>query len=204
MDIGNNMILSIERKTKSKGKILTSDKMEVDGSLLSLWLLNRITIPHFKNRISMMKFITGLSLLTEPVSSDLFGPVDFFYGKDKSIINKFKMSVSLLDGTNIEVIGDKFSPWGDDMPEGNKALINILQEEKNEKLPVKEYSSYGPSSEEDGLFVYEAICVDTFITFLSINHINNTNKSFLNWYDSKNKKVEYEGDGDEYWVFALK
>ena len=34
------MILSIVRKTKSKGKILTSNKMEVDKNLLSLWLLN--------------------------------------------------------------------------------------------------------------------------------------------------------------------
>ena len=59
------MILSIVRKAKSKGKILTSDKMEVDENLLSLWLLNRIPIPHFKNRISMMKYITALSLLTE-------------------------------------------------------------------------------------------------------------------------------------------
>ena len=174
------MILSIVRKAKSKGKILTSDKMEVDENLLSLWLLNRIPIPHFKNRISMMKYITALSLLTEPASSDLFGPVDFFYGKDKSIINKFKMSVSLLDGTNIEVVGDKFSPWGDDMPEGNEVLRNILLDEKNEKLIVKDYSSYGHSSKEDGLFVYEALCVDTFITFLSINYLNNANKSFLN------------------------
>ena len=37
---GYNMILSIVRKTKSKGKILTSNKMEVDENLLSLWLLN--------------------------------------------------------------------------------------------------------------------------------------------------------------------
>ena len=197
------MILSIVRKAKSKGKILTSDKMEVDENLLSLWLLNRIPIPHFKNRISMMKYITALSLLTEPASSDLFGPVDFFYGKDRSIINKFKMSVSLLDGTNIEVVADKFSPWGDDMPEGNEVLRNILLDEKNETLKVKDYSSYGHSSKEDGLFVYEALSVDTFITFLSINYLNNANKSFLSWYDSKKTKVEYEGDGEEYWVFSL-
>lgn len=197
------MILSIVRKTKSKGKILTTDKMVVDENLLSLWLLNRIPIPHFKNRISMMKFITALSLLTEPVSSDLFGPVDFFYGKDKSIMNKFKLSVSLFDGTNIEVVGDKVSPWGDDMPEGNVVLRNILLDEKNEKLIVKNYSSYGHSSKEDGLFVYEALCVDTFITFLSINYLNNANKSFLSWYDSEKTKVEYEGDGEEYWVFSL-
>jgi hypothetical protein len=50
------MILSIVRKAKSKGKILTSDKMEVDENVLSLWLLNRMPIPHFKNRISMMKY----------------------------------------------------------------------------------------------------------------------------------------------------
>lgn len=197
------MILSIVRKTKIKGKILTSNKMEVDENLLSLWLLNRIPIPHFKNRISMMKFITALSLLTEPVSSDLFGPVDFFYGKDKSIMNKFKLSVSLFDGTNIEVVGDKVSPWGDDMPEGNVVLRNILLDEKNEKLIVKNYSSYGHSSKEDGLFVYENLCVDTFITFLSINYLNNANKSFLSWYDSEKTKVEYEGDGEEYWVFSL-
>ena len=52
--------------------------MEVNRDLISKWLLNRITVPHFKNRMSMIKFITGLSVLTEPVSSDLFGPVDFF------------------------------------------------------------------------------------------------------------------------------
>ena len=199
------MILKVVRKTLSpKGEILTSDIMEVDRNIISLWLLNRITIPHFKNRISMMKFITGLSLLTEPVSSDLFGPVDYFYGRDRSIINKFKMSVSLLDGTNVEVDGDKFSPWGDDMPEGNRTLKNILQEEKQEKLKVKDYSSYsGSYSKEDGLFVYKAIYVDTFITFLSLNYINNTHKQFLNWYDSKNEKVEDEGDGEEFWVFDM-
>ena len=69
-----------------------------------------------------------------------------------------------------------------------KVLINILLDEKNEKLTVKDYSSYGHSSKEDGLFVYEALCVDTFITFLSINYLNNANKSFLNWYDSKKYK----------------
>ena len=192
------MILSIVRKTKSKGKILTSDKMEVNENLLSIWLLNRVTIPQFKNRVNMMKFITAMSLLTEPVSSDLFGPVDFFYDKDKSIVNTFKMSVSLINGTKIEIVGDKFSPWGDDMPEGNQVLRNILQDEKNEKLTVKDYSSYSHSSREDGLFVYEALYVDTFITFLSTNYLNSANKSFLNWYDSKKNKVEYEGDGEEY------
>ena len=196
------MILNVERKTKSKGKILTSDKMEVNENLLSIWLLNRVTIPQFKNRVNMMKFITAMSLLTEPVSSDLFGPVDFFYDKDKSIVKTFKISVSLTNGTKIEIVGDKYSPWGDDMPEGNQVLRNILQDEKNEKLTVKDYSSYSHSSREDDLFVYEALYVDTFITFLSTNYINSANKSFLNWYDSQKNKVEYEGDGEEYWGFT--
>jgi hypothetical protein len=181
------MILNVERKTISKGKTLTSDKMEVNENLLSIWLLNRVDIPQFKDRVNMMKFITAMSLLTEPVSSDLFGPVDFFYDKNKSIVNTFKISVSLINGTKIEIVGDKFSPWGDDMPEGNQVLRNILQDEKNEKLTVKDYSSYSYSSREDGLFVYEALCVDTFITFLSTNYLNSANKSFLNWYDSQKK-----------------
>ena len=197
------MILNVERKTKSKGKTLTSDEMEVNENLLSIWLLNRVDIPQFKDRVNMMKFVTAMSLLTEPVSSDLFGPVDFFYDKNKSIVNTFKIPVSLINGTKIELVGDKYSPWGDDMPEGNQVLRNILQDEKNEKLTVKDYSSYSYSSREDGLFVYEALYVDTFITFLSTNYLNSANKSFLNWYDSQKNKVEYEGDGEEYWVFTF-
>ena len=197
------MILSVVRKANIEGKILTSNKMEVDENILSLWLLNRVPIPRFKNRISMMKFITALSLLTEPVSSDLFGPVDFFYSKNKSIINKFKISVGLLNGTKIEVVGDKFSQWDDDMPEGNEVLRNILLDEKKERLTIKDYSSYGHSSTEDGLFVYEALCVDTFIAFLSVNYLNNANRSILKWYDRENVEVENNGDGDEYWIFSL-
>ena len=73
------MIIEIYRQTRdSKGNILLSDVMEIDRSLINKWLLNRITVPHFKDSISMMKFVTGLSLLTEPVTSDLFGPCRFF------------------------------------------------------------------------------------------------------------------------------
>lgn len=42
--------------------------------------------------------------------------------------------------------------------------IDFTREEKQEKLNFDSYSHYIPS-EEDGLFVYEDIYVDNFITF---------------------------------------
>ena len=86
------MMIGVYRKTcDSKGNILTSDIMEIDRNLITRWLLNRIIVPDFNNRISMMKFVTGLSLLTEPISSDLFGPVDFFYDEHKNVLKKFNL-----------------------------------------------------------------------------------------------------------------
>ena len=123
------MMIEIYRKTRdSKGNIFTSDIMEIDRSLITRWLLNRITVPHFKNRISMMKFVTGLSLLTEPVTSDLFGPVDFFYDKHKNVLEKFNLSVDLLDGTTLDIVVDKFNPWSDDFPKTNNGAGFTLKE----------------------------------------------------------------------------
>mgnify|MGYP006077020089 CR=1 FL=1 len=78
----------------------------------------------------MVKFITGLSVLTEPISSDLFGPVDFFYDQHKNVLNTFNLLVELLNGTILDIIVDKFSPWGDDFPKTNRKIKDILQEEK--------------------------------------------------------------------------
>jgi hypothetical protein len=198
------MMIGIYRKTRdSKGNIFTSDIMEIDRSLITRWLLNRITVPHFKNRISMMKFVTGLSLLTEPISSDLFGPVDFFYDEHKNVLKKFNLSVDLLDGTTLDIVVDKFNPWSDDFPKTNRKLRDILQEEKQEKLDINTYSSYSSNSEEEGKFIFENIYVDNFITFLSLDYLNSNQNKFLSWFNSNNEQVNYEGDNEEFWVFHL-
>jgi len=198
------MMIGIYRKTRdSKGNIFTSDIMEIDRSLITRWLLNRITVPHFKNRISMMKFVTGLSLLTEPISSDLFGPVDFFYDEHKNVLKKFNLSVDLLDGTTLDIVVDKFNPWGDDFPKTNRKLRDILQEEKQEKLDINTYSSYSSNSEEEGKFIFENIYVDNFITFVSLDYLNSNQNKFLRWFNSNNEQVNYEGDNEEFWVFHL-
>ncbi len=198
------MTIGIYRKTRdSKGNIFTSDIMEIDRSLITRWLLNRITVPHFKNRISMMKFVTGLSLLTEPISSDLFGPVDFFYDEHRNVLKKFNLSVDLLDGTTLDIVVDKFNPWSDDFPKTNRKLRDILQEEKQEKLDINTYSSYSSNSEEEGKFIFENIYVDNFITFLSLDYLNSNQNKFLRWFNSNNEQVNYEGDNEEFWVFHL-
>ena len=197
-------MIGIYRKTRdSKGNILTSDIMEIDRSLITRWLLNRITVPHFKNRISMMKFVTGLSLLTEPISSNLFGPVDFFYDEHKNVLKKFNLSVDLLDGTTLDIVVDKFNPWSDDFPKTNRKLKDILQEEKQEKLDINTYSSNSSNSEEEGKFIFENIYVDNFITFLSLDYLNSNQNKFLRWFNSNNEQVNYEGDNEEFWVFHL-
>ena len=197
-------MIGIYRKTRdSKGNILTSDIMEIDRRLITRWLLNRITVPHFKNRISMMKFVTGLSLLTEPISSNLFGPVDFFYDEHKNVLKKFNLSVDLLDGTTLDIVVDKFNPWSDDFPKTNRKLKDILQEEKQEKLDINTYSSNSSNSEEEGKFIFENIYVDNFITFLSLDYLNSNQNKFLRWFNSNNEQVNYEGDNEEFWVFHL-
>jgi len=197
-------MIGIYRKTRdSKGNILTSDIMEIDRSLITRWLLNRITVPHFKNRISMMKFVTGLSLLTEPISSNLFGPVDFFYDEHKNVLKKFNLSVDLLDGTTLDIVVDKFNPWSDDFPKTNRKLKDILQEEKQEKLDINTYSSNSSNSEEEGKYIFENIYVDNFITFLSLDYLNSNQNKFLRWFNSNNEQVNYEGDNEEFWVFHL-
>lgn len=198
------MTIGIYRKTRdSKGNIFTSDLMEIDRSLITRWLLNRITVPHFKNRISMMKFVTGLSVLTEPISSDLFGPVDFFYDEHRNVLKKFNLSVDLLDGTTLDIVVDKFNPWSDDFPKTNRKLRDILQEEKQEKLDINTYSSYSSNSEEEGKFIFENIYVDNFITFLSLDYLDSNQNKSLRWFNSNNEQVNYEGDNEEFWVFHL-
>ena len=198
------MTAEIYRKTlDSRGNILNSDIMKIDRDLITRWLLNRIKVPQFKNRISMMKFVTGLSLLTEPISSDLFGPVDFFYDEDKTVLKTFNLSVDLIDGTNLDIIVDKFNPWSDDFPEANRKLRDILQEEKQEKLDIKTYSSYSSNLEEDGSFIFQNIYVDNFITFLTHDYLNSNQNRFLKWFNSNNEQVNYEGDNEESWVFNL-
>ena len=196
------MILEIYRQTRdSKGNILLSDVMEIDRSLIIKWLLNRITVPHFKDSISMMKFVTGLSLLTEPVTSDLFGPVDFFYDEHKNVLKKFNLSVDLLDGTTLDIVVDKFNPWSDDFPKTNRKLRDILQEEKQEKLDINTYSSYSSNSEEEGKFIFENIYVDNFITFLSLDYLKSNQNKSLRWFNSNDEQVNYEGGNEEFWFF---
>ena len=196
------MIIEIYRETRdSKGNRLITDVMEIDRSLIVKWLLNRITVPHFKDSISMMKFVTGLSLLTEPVTSDLFGPVDFFYDKHKNVLEKFNLSVDLLDGTTLDIVVDKFNPWSDDFPKTNRKLRNILQEEKQEKLDSNTYSSYSSNSEEEGKFIFENIYVDNFITFLSLDYLKSNQNKSLRWFNSNDEQVNYEGGNEEFWFF---
>ena len=196
------MIIEIYRETRdSKGNRLITDVMEIDRSLIVKWLLNRITVPHFKDSISMMKFVTGLSLLTEPVTSDLFGPVDFFYDKHKNVLEKFNLSVDLLDGTTLDIVVDKFNPWSDDFPKTNRKLRDILQEEKQEKLEINTYSSYSSNSEEEGKFIFENIYVDNFITFLSLDYLDSNQNKSLRWFNSNNEQVNYEGGNEEFWFF---
>ena len=196
------MIIEIYRETRdSKGNRLITDVMEIDRSLIIKWLLNRITVPHFKDSISMMKFVTGLSLLTEPVTSDLFGPVDFFYDEHKNVLEKFNLSVDLLDGTTLDIVVDKFNPWSDDFPKTNRKLRNILQEEKQEKLDSNRYSSYSSNSEEEGKFIFENIYVDNFITFLSLDYLKSKQYNSLRWFNSNYEQVNYEGGNEEFWFF---
>ena len=196
------MIIEIYRETRdSKGNRLITDVMEIDRSLIVKWLLNRITVPHFKDSISMMKFVTGLSLLTEPVTSDLFGPVDFFYDKHKNVLEKFNLSVDLLDGTTLDIVVDKFNPWSDDFPKTNRKLRDILQEEKQEKLDINTYSSYSSNSEEEGKFIFENIYVDNFITFLSLDYLKSKQYNSLRWFNSNYEQVNYEGGNEEFWYF---
>jgi hypothetical protein len=196
------MIIEIYRETRdSKGNRLITDVMEIDRSLIVKWLLNRITVPHFKDSISMMKFVTGLSLLTEPVTSDLFGPVDFFYDEHKNVLKKFNLSVDLLDGTTLDIVVDKFNPWSDDFPKTNRKLRNILQEEKQEKLDSNRYSSYSSNSEEEGKFIFENIYVDNFITFLSLDYLKSKQYNSLRWFNSNYEQVNYEGGNEEFWYF---
>ena len=196
------MIIEIYRETRdSKGNRLITDVMEIDRSLIVKWLLNRITVPHFKDSISMMKFVTGLSLLTEPVTSDLFGPVDFFYDEHKNVLKKFNLSVDLLDGTTLDIVVDKFNPWSDDFPKTNRKLRNILQEEKQEKLDSNRYSSYSSNSEEEGKFIFENIYVDNFITFLSLDYLKSNQNKSLRWFNSNDEQVNYEGGNEEFWFF---
>ena len=198
------MMIGVYRKTcDSKGNILTSDIMEIDRNLITRWLLNRIIVPDFNNRISLMKFVTGLSLLTEPISSDLFGPVDFFYDEHKNLLKKFNLSVDLLDGTSLDIIVDKFNPWSEDFPKTNRKLKDILEEEKQEKLDISTYSSYSSNSEEQGKFIFENLYVDNFITFLTLDYLNTNQNKSLRWFNSKSEQVNYEGDNEEFWVFHL-
>jgi uncharacterized protein YabN with tetrapyrrole methylase and pyrophosphatase domain len=150
-----------------------------------------------------MKFVTGLSLLTEPISSNLFGPVDFFYDEHKNVLKKFNLSVDLLDGTTLDIVVDKFNPWSDDFPKTNRQLKDILQEEKQEKLDINTYSCNSSNSEEEGKFIFENIYVDNFITFLSLDYLNSNQNKFLRWFNSNNEQVNYEGDNEEFWVFHL-
>ena len=82
-------------------------------------------------------------------------------------------------------------------------MKDILQEEKQEKLDFNCYSSYTSNSKEEGKFVFENIYVDNFITFLSLNFLNLNKNTSLNWYNSKNEKVNYEGGDEEFWFFDL-
>ena len=89
------------------GNTILSNTIVVDEIMLSNWLLNRVVVPDFDNEISMIEFITGLSVLTEPISSDIFGPIDFFYNKNKTVLKKFELPITLPDKRVLRIKVDK-------------------------------------------------------------------------------------------------
>ena len=121
---------------------------------------------------------------------------------DGKIITSNLYEIGTLSNGLLPFYYENEKKWDDNFPETNRKLKDILQEEKQEKLNFDSYSHYIPS-EEDGLFVYEDIYVDNFITFLSLNFLSLNKKTSLDWYNSKNEKVDYEGGNEEFWVFHL-
>ena len=196
------MEIYIQRKANYNNVEIVSEKLEINEEILSFWLLNRVEVPQFINAQEVKNFITAINSLIEPVSGGVYGPVGYFYDNELSPIESLGNMVIKTSGEAIEVEINKYKMWDDNQPEGNVKLRDILQEEKEEVLPVKSYSSYSAEKEQNGGFTFYGLCVDYIVPFLSIYYNEKNGKNELDWYDLKTgDKVEVVEDLDDYWIF---
>ena len=200
------MKIYIERKANYNNTEIVSEKLELNEEILSFWLLNRVEVPHFNNAQEVKNFITAINLLIEPVAGGVYGPVGYFYDTDLSPIESLgNLVITTSSGEAIEVEINKYNMWDDNQPAGNVKLRDILQDEKEEVLAVKSYSSYSAEKEHNGVFTFSSLCVDYIVPFLSIYYNEINGKNVLDWYDlNTGDKVEVIDDVDDYWVFNTK
>ena len=199
------MKIYIQRKANYNNIEIVSEKLELNEEILSFWLLNRVEVPHFKNAKEVKNFITSINLLIEPVAGGVYGPVEYFYDNELSPIESLgNMVIKTSSGEAIEVEINKYKMWDDNQPAGNVKLRDILQEEKEEVLSLKSYSSYSPDKEEpNGSFIFSSLYVDYLIPFLSIYYNEKNGKNALDWYELKTgDKLEVTDDVDDHWIFS--
>lgn len=198
------MKISVVRKCNNyQGQIIISEQLEINRGILSTWLLNRVVIPDFNDINELKTFVSAVNLLVEPISGGIIGPVKFLYDDDFEILDDAKtLSFDLVDGSKIEVILKKFSPWDEDQPEGNIRLREALQEEKDELLEIEGYSSFYSEPDNNGKFQFSGIYVDALIPFLTEYHLRENNQDSLRWFDSNNTPIEVIEDIEEYWEFV--
>ena len=153
------MKISVVRKCNNyQGQIIVSEELEINRGILSTWLLNRVGIPDFNDINELKTFVSAVNLLVEPISGGILGPVKFLYDDDFEILDDAKtLSIDLVDGSKMEVILKKFSPWDEDQPEGNIRLREALQEEKDELLEIEGYSSFYSEPDNNGKFQFSGI-----------------------------------------------
>lgn len=198
------MKLSVVRKCNNyQGQIIISEQLEINRGILSTWLLNRVVIPDFNDINELKTFVSAVNLLVEPISGGIIGPIKFLYDDDFEILDETKtLSFDLVDGSKIEVILKKFSPWDENQPKGNIRLREALQEEKDELLEIEGYSSFYSEPDNNGKFQFSGIYVDALIPFLTEYHLRENNQDSLRWFDSNNTPIEVIEDIEEYWEFV--
>ena len=198
------MKLSVVRKCNNyQGQIIISEQLEINRGILSTWLLNRVVIPDFNDINELKTFVSAVNLLVEPISGGIIGPIKFLYDDDFEILDDAKtLSFDLVDGSKIEVILKKFSPWDENQPEGNIRLREALQEEKDELLEIEGYSSFYSEPDNNGKFQFSGIYVDALIPFLTEYYLRENNQDSLRWFDSNNTPIEVIEDIEEYWEFV--
>lgn len=198
------MKLSVVRKCNNyQGQMIVSEELEINQRILSTWLLNRVVIPDWNEINDLKAFISAVNLLVEPIFGGIPGPVKFLYNEDFEILDSARISrVELVDGTKVEVLMKKFSPWDDDQPEGNILLREVLQEEKDVLLDVEVYSSHSSEANDTGQFRFSGIYVDALIPFLTEFHLRENNQELLIWFDSNKTQIEVLEDIEEYWEFV--
>ena len=198
------MKIYIQRKANYNNIKIVSEKLELNKEILSFWLLNRVEVPHFNNAQEVKNFITAINLLIEPVAGGVYGPVGYFYDTDLSPIESLgNLVITTSSGEAIEVEINKYKMWDDNQPAGNVKLRDIFQEEKEEVLAVKSYSSYSAEKEHNGGFTFSCLSVDYIVPFLSIYYNEKNGKNALDWYELKTgDKIEVIDDVDDHWIFS--